>query len=1194
MEKWFKLAPVIIGVIVLGLVYQYYSEFSYKKGFTGRAILDPACNLNSTVTLGVAEAIVNDGDAYIDENSINPNWVWFLSSLDQLNPLFAVENNFSRIDFASKPVTLGGCYTFPNNYASACLNDLTVSNSDYRDLRVRYDIRDTLASGHLNGMSSANTIYISVLQSPATLLVNSTSWSAVNSTNNVNNRQTSKVWLQRGLNLVDNTGQGNLYQEGVLVFFEDSYNPPYNVIYGGILNTTLSSGLSFNIPWIYLENISTSNDVAEDISLDTQNNVYVAGWSGPQNGDSAMSFFKLNSNGVPICNYSQNPSVGADKAYAIAVDPSNRIYMAGSENNDNIIRVTRVNSTCFPRWNYTEDPFPGALDNVVAMSTDNDNNTYVAGYVNNANMIKVIKITNNGAHVWNNTYDPSIGIDYATSINIDSNNNVYVGAMVNNDQTLQIIKLNSSGSNIWTYSQSFSGGYISDVKADSNGDIVATGYKGTSMYVFKLSSAGGYLWNYTDNAISSVAKALTIDNNDNIYVAGYQDSGNKIRIIKLNSSGSNIWNYVEDPSNSIDDINGIDYGSGFLYVAGTELNSMVGRVFKLNSVPNMVSTYYDYKIANFNYENTSGNNLIIQYIYDGAIQEHKIRLNFSGDTVGVGEKDYIDLKFGISNNEFYSLGNIRGQAEADELIWRTVYLTPVNLGIDNRNSRGLYGEIIQNPSLNSLSDTVLVTVPNDQVFANVTVYGSDNRGGFFNIPLGSILNLILDKSLIPSLQDMQINFQGQNYPIKDIIILRNLLGTSPSIETSLSSEEIFYNDSVFLEADIGSLIYLYSFTNLINTLSATKQNPLSITLLGNQINISEILSSSSFKTYDTIVNPKLTNYILNTSVLDIPNVNLTLEQIKLNSVVVSVDGLAKEIINGDIANVNGFIVSVEDINGCLFGLQEQPIENIIRTSGVSSSLFKKHFNRIAADKEIMEVVSKLDLDVTKLIFILRKGVFDLDLEIKKLNRLPSNLQGPDYDDIYQFFNIEFSDLVESDFIKSIIEFRVKKSWLNNRGYNNENNIRLLKYDNGWKVLDTFVESSDDTYIYYSAETDGFSNFAIVLEERFITRTQEPEELLEAYCGNGRRDAGETCLSCAIDVTCPSGQECKNGVCTTITVTPPTSPPRQLSPPPIEEKPTIIDYIKNYIIYILIGIGIIILVILIIIFTKFRKKKTFSR
>ena len=58
-----------------------------------------------------------------------------------------------------------------------------------------------------------------------------------------------------------------------------------------------------------------------------------------------------------------------------------------------------------------------------------------------------------------------------------------------------------------------------------------------------------------------------------------------------------------------------------------------------------------------------------------------------------------------------------------------------------------------------------------------------------------------------------------------------------------------------------------------------------------------------------------------------------------------------------------------------------------------------------------------------------------------------------------------------------IEFRVEKAWIEDNNVN-ESLITLQWYDKGWQPLYTEKVREDENYVYFKAETPGFSFFAI--------------------------------------------------------------------------------------------------------------------
>lgn len=72
-----------------------------------------------------------------------------------------------------------------------------------------------------------------------------------------------------------------------------------------------------------------------------------------------------------------------------------------------------------------------------------------------------------------------------------------------------------------------------------------------------------------------------------------------------------------------------------------------------------------------------------------------------------------------------------------------------------------------------------------------------------------------------------------------------------------------------------------------------------------------------------------------------------------------------------------------------------------------------------------------------------------------------------------------------NFENARINFRVKKSWISENNIN-KSTITLYRYDqNSWNQLPTTLSGEDEVYLYFTAETPGFSPFAISGTEKKI-------------------------------------------------------------------------------------------------------------
>ncbi len=103
-----------------------------------------------------------------------------------------------------------------------------------------------------------------------------------------------------------------------------------------------------------------------------------------------------------------------------------------------------------------------------------------------------------------------------------------------------------------------------------------------------------------------------------------------------------------------------------------------------------------------------------------------------------------------------------------------------------------------------------------------------------------------------------------------------------------------------------------------------------------------------------------------------------------------------------------------------------------------------------------------------------------------------------------------------------VGFRVEKSWIKEQNIS-DSRITLQRYDNGWKSLSTEKVGEDENYVYFEAETPGYSCFAITdstgqsedgnktLVEQEITKTLKTLEANNSMIQNPMR-AGRIVMS----------------------------------------------------------------------------------
>ncbi len=128
-----------------------------------------------------------------------------------------------------------------------------------------------------------------------------------------------------------------------------------------------------------------------------------------------------------------------------------------------------------------------------------------------------------------------------------------------------------------------------------------------------------------------------------------------------------------------------------------------------------------------------------------------------------------------------------------------------------------------------------------------------------------------------------------------------------------------------------------------------------------------------------------------------------------------------------------------------------------------------------------------DVGLTGMDIKLRDGVSSAMINVKKLDSKPSDVSELD-DFVYDYIQIDTTDITSDNIEEVILKFKVEKTWLTNF---DENNVRLNRYHNNeWNELGTVKTSDDNDYVYYEAISPGFSVFVVSVKEGRVIGTSE--------------------------------------------------------------------------------------------------------
>ncbi|MHA1252273.1 MAG: hypothetical protein ACTSRP_19975 [Candidatus Helarchaeota archaeon] len=227
-----------------------------------------------------------------------------------------------------------------------------------------------------------------------------------------------------------------------------------------------------------------------------------------------------------------NPEIYRDYCYDICLDSENNIYITGYSFNKQLLIL---------KYNSKGDLIKTILygNNIVGkgIAVSSSLNIYVVGKIFNNTLKKyegfIVKFNNNGTVMWNITFKEYFEI---RRITIDNFNNIYV---ITKEKTkLILIKLNSEGDIIW---KTFWDGDPNEedlkyniepniLKINDNDDLIISGkvYSYTKDYLINFDSSlfliaynnkGKKLWHYFFNKYYSNS-SICIDNKNNVYFGG--------------------------------------------------------------------------------------------------------------------------------------------------------------------------------------------------------------------------------------------------------------------------------------------------------------------------------------------------------------------------------------------------------------------------------------------------------------------------------------------------------------------------------------------------------------------------------------------------------------------------------------------------------------------------------------------------
>lgn len=347
------------------------------------------------------------------------------------------------------------------------------------------------------------------------------------------------------------------------------------------------------------------------MAIDSNGDVLVIGSSGGW-GTNALITAKLSGvDGLLLWEKRYDgPGNGNDYPYALVVDVSGNVFVAGTSENGPpnygsascTIKYAAADGALL--WEKRYNSPANTIDEARAVAVDGNGDVVVTGASYNADIISdyyTAKYSGtNGALLWERRYNgPAHGEDYPTALALDQSGNVVVTGVSSASNLLPDYYTakysGTDGALLWERRYNGPGNYFDlaeDVAVDQSGNVVVTGRSANGepnfdfdYYTAKYAAAdGSLLWakRYSGPASSSdEAWALAVDINSDVMVLGYSGAGSHL-LAYAADDGATMWDYRHGNSYvsglAVDDFGGI-------LLAGTTNSTDALLVKILASVP---------------------------------------------------------------------------------------------------------------------------------------------------------------------------------------------------------------------------------------------------------------------------------------------------------------------------------------------------------------------------------------------------------------------------------------------------------------------------------------------------------------------------------------------------------------------------------------------------------------------------------
>ena len=294
--------------------------------------------------------------------------------------------------------------------------------------------------------------------------------------------------------------------------------------------------------WVYIHTGSDNFDECRAVEIDNQDRFILTG--ARENSSTYQRFMTvvLDNGGVPAWSNTYSPiTSNRHVANAVTVDDNDNIYVAGesfTSGNDLDYRVVKYNQSGAQAWVTSYDG-NNLIDSPKAITLDNDDNIIVTGtsYLNVTveEEITTVKFDNNGNFQWSTDYGgTSLDFDSPNHVTVDDLNYIYVSGKVKNlgnGEDFFLGRYTPNGDLDWDFIyQSPTNGFDEAKKTIVNDDfeVYTSGYSnltssGDDYVTFRLDTSGTQIWFTRFDGPASASDQMSdfqIDVSGNLFVTG--------------------------------------------------------------------------------------------------------------------------------------------------------------------------------------------------------------------------------------------------------------------------------------------------------------------------------------------------------------------------------------------------------------------------------------------------------------------------------------------------------------------------------------------------------------------------------------------------------------------------------------------------------------------------------------------------